>query len=285
MWNAGSRTSTWTRSSCQSSCCAGRSCAASRSSSRRAPIRSARGVVMAASYEARRFGVHSALPLAVAHRRCPQAVLLPRDMALYSEVSGKVMAIIRRYSRPGRGRGPRRGLPRPDRRAAAEDGLPADQARDPRGDRPRLLGRARAEQAAGQDRVRPRQARRLLCPAPEEMLEAVGDRPASLIPGVGPKTLERLARSGSRRSPSWPARRRSCSSGRSGRASVPSCAQGPTAIDDRPVKTERERKSESCETTFAHDVSTTARCCARRSTGSSDVCERPRRARLPRAAP
>jgi DNA polymerase-4 len=43
---------------------------------------SARGVVMAASYEAREFGVHSALPLSVAHRRCPQALLLPRDMGL-----------------------------------------------------------------------------------------------------------------------------------------------------------------------------------------------------------
>jgi len=39
-----------------------------------------RGVVAAASYEARAFGVQSALPLAIAHRRCPQAVLLRRDM-------------------------------------------------------------------------------------------------------------------------------------------------------------------------------------------------------------
>ena len=53
---------------------------------------------MAASYEARRFGVHSALPLAIAHRRCPQAVLVPRDMALYRRASGKVMEILRRYS-------------------------------------------------------------------------------------------------------------------------------------------------------------------------------------------
>ena len=49
----------------------------------------ARGVVMAASYEARRFGVHSAVPLAIAHRRCPQAVLITRDMAYYRELSGR----------------------------------------------------------------------------------------------------------------------------------------------------------------------------------------------------
>src|SRR5215213_7268827 len=58
----------------------------------------ARGVVMAASYEARRFGVHSAVPLAVAHRRCPQAVLIPRDMRYYRELSGRVMAMLSRYS-------------------------------------------------------------------------------------------------------------------------------------------------------------------------------------------
>src|SRR6059058_324983 len=58
----------------------------------------ARGVVMAASYEARRFGVHSAMPLAVAQRRCPQAVLIARDMAYYGELSRKVMAMLNRYS-------------------------------------------------------------------------------------------------------------------------------------------------------------------------------------------
>ena len=56
----------------------------------------ARGVVMAASYEARKFGVHSALPLVTAHRRCPQMVLLPRDMQHYVEWSRRVMAIVRK---------------------------------------------------------------------------------------------------------------------------------------------------------------------------------------------
>src|SRR5207244_3552198 len=58
----------------------------------------ARGVVMAASYEARAHGVHSALPLAVAHRRCPQAVLIPRDMGYYRELSERVMGMLGRYS-------------------------------------------------------------------------------------------------------------------------------------------------------------------------------------------
>jgi DNA polymerase-4 len=57
-----------------------------------------RGVVAAASYEARRFGVHSALPSVVAQRRCPHAVFLPGDHALYSEVSGQVRSIFDRYT-------------------------------------------------------------------------------------------------------------------------------------------------------------------------------------------
>ena len=55
---------------------------------------------MAASYEARKFGVHSAMPLSIAYRRCPSAVLVPRDMGLYREVSGRVMGMLRRHSDP-----------------------------------------------------------------------------------------------------------------------------------------------------------------------------------------
>src|SRR5262245_60004972 len=57
-----------------------------------------RGVVAAASYEARRFGVHSALPTAVARRRCPHAVFLPGDHARYEEVSTELQSIFRRYT-------------------------------------------------------------------------------------------------------------------------------------------------------------------------------------------
>src|ERR671932_1694734 len=58
----------------------------------------ARGVVMAASYEARRFGVHSAMPLAIALRSCPDATLIPRDMGLYRRASRQVMEVLRRFS-------------------------------------------------------------------------------------------------------------------------------------------------------------------------------------------
>jgi DNA polymerase-4 len=56
---------------------------------------STRGVVAAASYEARRFGVRSAMPMGQALRLCRHAVVLPPDRAAYSEASSDVMAILR----------------------------------------------------------------------------------------------------------------------------------------------------------------------------------------------
>jgi DNA polymerase-4 len=57
-----------------------------------------RGVVSAASYEARKFGVRSAMPLRTAAALCPQAVFLPVDGRKYAKVSGQVMAILRRFT-------------------------------------------------------------------------------------------------------------------------------------------------------------------------------------------
>jgi DNA polymerase-4 len=60
--------------------------------------RDLRGVVSAASYEARKFGVRSAMPVAEARRRCPEGVFLPGNRRRYAEVSRIVMATLENFS-------------------------------------------------------------------------------------------------------------------------------------------------------------------------------------------
>ena len=57
-----------------------------------------RGVVSAASYEARRFGVHSAMPIGRAARQCPGAVFLPVDMDKYARVSREIMDVLAEFT-------------------------------------------------------------------------------------------------------------------------------------------------------------------------------------------
>ncbi len=57
-----------------------------------------RGVVAAASYEARKFGVHSALPLRTAHKLCPQAVFVDGHPERYREYSGKIHEVLKLFS-------------------------------------------------------------------------------------------------------------------------------------------------------------------------------------------
>ena len=56
--------------------------------------RDARGVVCTASYEARKFGVHSAMPLTEARRLCPHAVFMKGNFAHYQEASEQVRAVL-----------------------------------------------------------------------------------------------------------------------------------------------------------------------------------------------
>jgi DNA polymerase-4 len=214
----------------------------------------ARGVVMAASYEARKFGVHSALPLAIAHRRCPQAILVPRDMSLYRELSGKVMAILRRFSDRVEVAGldeayldlsgspvPKSECRRIKHEIKQQTGLVCSIGLAPN----KLLAKIASDLDKPDGFCVLRQ---------EQMLELVGDRPASLIPGVGPKTEERLRSLGI----ATVADLAGADPDRLARSLGPALGQALRArargIDDRRVVTEREQKSESRETTFATDV-------------------------------
>ncbi len=58
----------------------------------------ARGVVSTASYEARPFGCHSAMPMAEARRRCPQAIVLPPDFRRYRDASEVIMGVFDEFS-------------------------------------------------------------------------------------------------------------------------------------------------------------------------------------------
>ena len=57
-----------------------------------------RGVVSTASYEAREYGIHSAMPSSEAGRRCPHAIFVPPDMVRYEQVSAQVFAIFNRHT-------------------------------------------------------------------------------------------------------------------------------------------------------------------------------------------
>ncbi|MGH2982312.1 MAG: DNA polymerase IV [Solirubrobacterales bacterium] len=214
----------------------------------------ARGVVMAASYEARKFGVHSALPLATAHRRCPQMVIVTCDMAHYRAASRPVLEILRRYSDAIEVAGL-------DEAYLDLSGSPAPKARARH-----LKAEVRSETGLvcsvgiGPNKLVAKIASDLDKPdgfcvlSSERMLEAVGEQPVTLIPGVGPKTFERLRRAGVRsvaELAAAPAAALEAALGRSG-ADLQQRARG---IDDRPLETSRRRKSESRETTFAADVS------------------------------
>ena len=59
---------------------------------------SGRGVVAAASYEARRYGIHSAMPMFMAKQHCPHLIIIPSRKGRYGEVSRSIMAILRGYS-------------------------------------------------------------------------------------------------------------------------------------------------------------------------------------------
>lgn len=214
-----------------------------------------RGVVMTASYEAREFGVHSALPMAIAHRRCPQAIQIPSDMVRYREVSGQVMEILRGYSDAVEVVGVDEAYL--DLSASLVPRARACELKNEVRERAGLVcsvGLAENKLLAkiASDLEKPDG----LCTlSAERMRERVGGRPATLIPGVGPKTAERLARIGVKTvaelADADPDGLREAV-GPSHGAALRALANG---VDGRRLVTDRRPKSESRERTFARDVS------------------------------
>ena len=231
-----------------------------------------RGVVAAASYEARRYGVHSALPSAIAVRRCPHAVFLPGDHRLYSEVSAQVRAIFDRYT------------PLVEPLSLDEAFLDVTGARRLFGDGPTIaasirsavrdeldlgcsvgvapnkflakLASVEAKPRARRDGIDPGEGVTEIAPGTEQ--EFLDRLPVDRLWGVGPATLEKLHRIGvasvaDLRRIDLPLLRTAL-----GDNQARHLAALAVGADDRDVEPDREAKSIGHEETYAADKHTPA---------------------------
>ena len=221
-----------------------------------------RGVVSTASYEARPFGVHSAMPMHEARRRCPHAAFLAGRFGAYRAASGVVMGLLREVSPAVEAlsldeafvdltAGPSRSLADADLTALAHElrtrvreqtgGLTASVG----------LGTSKFIAKVATELAKP-DGVHLVVPGTE--VATIAPLPARAIPGVGPATMERLARLGvklvsdlQQLSEAELVR----ALGRSAGESLFHLAQG---RDERAVEPDRETKSISVEDTFATDI-------------------------------
>jgi len=151
-----------------------------------------RAVVTTASYEARRFGIGSAMPTARARRLCPQAVLVAPDFSAYREASHAVMELVRA------------AVDRVEVAGLDEAYLDLDGLVAPRAAMRRLVADVRAATGLessvgiGPNRLVAKVAsaadkpRGFVCLTRAQARARFADRPPGLIPGIGPKTVDRL---------------------------------------------------------------------------------------------
>ena len=235
-----------------------------------------RGVIAAASYEARRFGVHSALPSVTARRRCPHAVFLPGDHALYAEVSAEVQRIFHTVTPlveplsldeafldvTGSGRllGDGRTIAELARRRVLDGtGLQCSVGVAPN----KFL--AKLASVAAKPRATPEGVRAgpgVVVVHPGRELEFLHPLPVESMWGVGPATLERLGRFGVTTIGDLATLDEATLVGCVGAAHGRHLHALAAGRDDRPVEPDREPKSIGHEETYAsdiHDVATLRR--------------------------
>ncbi len=155
-----------------------------------------RAVVTTASYEARKYGVGSAMPAARARRLCPQAVVLPPDFGAYREASREVMEIVRAH------------VERVEVVGLDEAYLDLSGLFSPRAAMRRLLAEIRSATeltcsvGIGPNKLVAKVASDADKPAGfvvltrEQACERFAQAPPGLVPGIGPKTAARLAQLG-----------------------------------------------------------------------------------------
>lgn len=216
-----------------------------------------RAVVAAASYEARRFGVHSALPMRRALALCPELVVVPPRFDVYREVSQHVRAIFRRYTElveplaldeayldvtnPLQGPPSATLIARAIKAAvSSETGLTASAGV--------AGGKFLAKVASGMHKPDG-----LTVILPHEAAAFLARLPIERFHGVGPRTAQRMRELGVMTGGDLRARSREELERRFGKAGrfFHDIANG---IDDRPVEAHRERKSLGSETTLERDL-------------------------------
>jgi DNA polymerase IV len=213
-----------------------------------------RSVVTTASYEARRFGVGSAMPAARARRLCPQGVFLAPDFAYYREASRQVMSTVR---------------------AAVEtvEVVGLDEAyleltgmADPAGTMRRLVAEIGRTTALGcsigigpnklvakvaSDAEKPRG---FVVLSREQACRRFGGSPCGLVPGIGPKTVERLRALEVDTLTSLAAAPTGRLAARFGARLAAELQRRARFEDESPVTEERKVVSESREVTFDEDI-------------------------------
>jgi len=155
-----------------------------------------RAVVTTASYEARRFGVGSAMPTSRARRLCPDAVLVAPDFEAYREASRAVMALVRRavdrvevvgmdeaYLELAELVAPRAAMRRLVTDINAATGLDCSIG----------IGPNRLVAKVASDAEKPRG---FVCLTREQACQRFAGNPPGLVPGIGPKTAARLEKMG-----------------------------------------------------------------------------------------
>ena len=233
-----------------------------------------RAVVTTASYEARKFGVGSAMPTARARRLCPDAVLVAPDFAAYRAASQKVMDRVRAQ------------VERVEVVGLDEAYLDLDGLMSPRAAMRRLVEEIRAETGLdcsigiGPNRLVAKVAsdaekpRGFVVLTREQACERFGSHAPGLVPGIGPKTVARLERLGLTTLAALAAAPAELLAGAFGGNHGPDLQARARFEGSAELTPVRIAVSESRETTFDVDIDDAARLEAILADLASQLCER-----------
>ncbi|MEV0778504.1 DNA polymerase IV [Streptomyces sp. NPDC050433] len=219
-----------------------------------------RGVVATASYEARRFGVHSAMPMAQARRLAPNAAYLVPRFALYRTVSEQVMELLGRLSPLVEPLSLDEAFVDLEAGGSASDSVSARAAGERlRQDIRAVTGLTGSVGLAGSKmlaKIASEQAKPdgLVLIEPGTERELLGPMSVRTLPGVGPATGEHLRRAGMTTIADLTEAGEDELVRLVGKAHGTSLYRMASGYDDRPVVAERETKSVSVEDTFDVDL-------------------------------